>query len=215
MPESKSYNLCVFNDPMECEDCSLKNQIDCHFDLKKLIRFILSFFLIVSVGSIGLIFNRLFFEFIIFLIILSVFSIIFFEFWEIRILCSHCPFYAEERRTLHCYGNYGSLKVWKYHPEPMSKSEKVQLLIGFVFLFTIVNIPTIILLLNQFYIWSIFPLLTFILFLFVIRKYHCAYCNNFSCPLNSIPKEIIDAFLKKNPVMRDAWEKNGWIINNR
>ncbi|MFW9873309.1 MAG: hypothetical protein ACFFG0_09420 [Candidatus Thorarchaeota archaeon] len=35
----------------------------------------------------------------------------FFEFWEIRILCSHCPYYAEEGNTLHCIANYSNLKL--------------------------------------------------------------------------------------------------------
>jgi hypothetical protein len=27
-----------------------------------------------------------------------------------------------------------------------------------------------------------------------------------------MPKEVIDEFLKKNPVMKEAWEKKGWQI---
>lgn len=90
----------------------------------KLLRFVSTFLLVIITGSIGLLFNGLFEDFYAFLTVLVVFSIIFFEFWEIKILCTHCPFYTEEGRVLDCYGNYGSLKVWSYNPEPMSKSEK-------------------------------------------------------------------------------------------
>ena len=54
----------------------------------------------------------------------------FFFVWEARILCSHCPYWAEEGRILHCHANYGVIKIWRYHPEPMSKFEQVQFIVG-------------------------------------------------------------------------------------
>ncbi|MFX1238190.1 MAG: hypothetical protein ACFFAS_14810 [Promethearchaeota archaeon] len=212
MSKNNSYKLCIFGDKSECNECNLKEKLDCHFDLKKLICFGGLFFFIVITGSIGLIFNGLMVEFIISLISLVIFAIIFFEFWEIRILCSHCPFYSEKGKFLRCYGNYGSLKIWKYHPEPMSKNEKIQLLIGFVIIFSIIAIPIIILLLNQLYIWSVLPIIGYILWFYDIKKFHCPKCNNFSCPLNKQSKQVIDEFLKRNPVMKEAWEKSGWIV---
>ena len=44
----------------------------------------------------------------------------FFGFIETRVLCSHCPHYAEEGASLRCWANYGSPKLFKYRPGPMS-----------------------------------------------------------------------------------------------
>ena len=203
---------CISKKDADCINCPLQSQLDCHFSAKKLMRFGSSFFFIVFAGGVGLFLNGFFLELTIFLIVLLIYGIIFFEFWEIRILCSHCPFYTEEGRTIRCYGNYGSFKAWKYHPEPMSKSEKFQLFLGFALLFLIVNIPLILFIINQLYYWIIAPSLGLVLFLFIIKKYHCAKCPNFSCPFNSITKEIVNEFLKRNPVMRKAWEESGWKI---
>jgi hypothetical protein len=203
---------CISKKDSDCNNCSLQSHLDCHFNVKKLLRFASSFFFIVFVGGLGLFFNGFFLELTIFLLILLIYGIIFFEFWEIRILCSHCPFYAEKGRFLRCYGNYGSFKAWKYHPEPISKSEKYQLIIGFVLLFLIVSIPLIFFVIYQLFYWIIAFSLGFVIFLFIIKKYHCARCFNFSCLFNSKPKEVVDEFLKHNPVMRKAWEDSGWKI---
>ena len=203
---------CISKKDADCNNCPLQSQLDCHFNAKKLMRFATSFFFIVFMGGLGLFFNGFFLELTIFLIVLLIYGIIFFEFWEIRILCSHCPFYAEEGRTLRCYGNYGCFKVWKYHPEPMTKSEKIQLLLGFTLLFLIVNIPLFVFIINQLYFWIIAPSLGFLLFIFIVKTYHCPKCPNFSCPLNFMTKEVVDEFLKRNPVMRKAWEESGWKI---
>jgi hypothetical protein len=137
------------------------------------------------------------------------FWLIFFELWEIRILCSHCPYYAECGKTLHCIANYGSLKVWDYHPEPMSASEKVQLWIGFAIL---CGYPFPFMLLGGQILWAIVALWGCVMFFWTLRKYTCSQCVNFSCPLNSVPKEIVDAYLARNPVMQQAWEERGWSI---
>jgi len=206
MNSTKANELCMFDEAAGCNSCVLKNKLDCHFNLFKLLRFILWFFLIIITGSLALILNEFIMEFIIFLILLITFSIIFFEFWEIRILCSHCPFYAEEEKTLKCYGNYGSLKLWKYHPEPMSQSEKIQLYVGFLILFNIILLPSIILFWNQLILWGFIPVPFFILFLVNIKLKHCSRCPNFSCPFNSVAEEEVNLFLSKNPIMKEAWK---------
>jgi hypothetical protein len=60
-----------------------------------------------------------------------------------------------------------------------------------------------------FLIISIIEIIVFFSFLFLKR---CGDCLNFSCPFNHVKKEVVDAFLKKNPVMREAWEKAGYKI---
>ena len=50
---------------------------------------------------------------------------------EIRVMCSHCPHYAENGLTLSCWANHGMPKLWKFKPGPMSFLEKVVFLGGF------------------------------------------------------------------------------------
>ncbi len=199
------YDICIWKDSKECNDCSIQNKVICHFHIKYLLSFVGLFSVFVITVFIGVIMSGYGW----FLIGWIGFWIFFFEFWEIRILCRHCPYYAEEGRTLHCIANYSSLKIWKYHPEPMNKSEKIQLMIGFIIL---VGYPLIFLILgSQFIILIISIIEIFVFFSFLLIK-RCAKCMNFSCPFNRVEKECVDIFLKNNPVMRKAWEDSGYKL---
>jgi len=91
----------------------------------------------------------------------------------------------------------------------MNLSEKIQLLIGFIIL---VGYPLIFLILGSQFIFLIVSIIEiFAFFSFLITK-RCGSCLNFSCPFNHVKKEVIDCFLKKNPVMRKAWEEKGYKI---
>ena len=105
------------------------------------------------------------------------FWLFFFEFWEIRILCSHCPYYAEDRSSIHCIANYSSLKLWKYHPEPMNVSEKIQLIIGFIIL---MGYPLIFLVLGSQHIILIISIVEIIVFFTFLIIRRCRSCPNFS-----------------------------------
>ncbi|MBU7030586.1 MAG: hypothetical protein HXS48_26875 [Theionarchaea archaeon] len=112
---------------------------------------------------------------------------------------------------LHCIANYGSLKLWKFNPKPISTAEKIQLIIGFIILggypfpFLIVG--------NQFILGTI-ALWGLILFFWTLQKYTCSACVNFSCVLNRVPKAVVDEYLRRNPVMKKAWEEPGWPNGN-
>ncbi|MCK4480005.1 MAG: hypothetical protein KAV01_05725, partial [Candidatus Lokiarchaeota archaeon] len=115
-------DICVWKDTAECGTCPINGKLICHFQRKYLFSFIGFFFVFAITAFVGVIMAGYGW----FLLGWVGFWLFFFEFWEIRILCSHCPYYAEEGRKLHCIANYGSLKLWKYHPEPMNLSEKIQ-----------------------------------------------------------------------------------------
>jgi hypothetical protein len=55
-------------------------------------------------------------------------------------------------------------------------------------------------------------LLAGVSFILVLKTFFCPTCVNFSCPMNTVPKTVIDEYLKKNDVMRKAWEESGWSI---
>ena len=61
-----------------------------------------------------------------FLIIYLVFIFLFFFVIEIRINCSHCPYYAENGKFfLDCPGNNVFPKIWKFNPKPIRPIEKI------------------------------------------------------------------------------------------
>ena len=43
----------------------------------------------------------------------------------------------------------------------------------------------------------------------------CSRCANFPCPMNNMPKALVDAYLQDNPVMLKAWRNNGYSLGSR
>lgn len=146
---------------------------------------------------------------------------------ETRILCSHCPYYSREGLMLHCLANHGFIRFYKYHPEPMNTFERVLLIIGFILFGTLpllAQVPSIVTVATA----TPFDKLVFITlvsllgasvigvifsFTFLFTRI-CTKCVNFSCPFNKVPKEFVDSYLDKNPVMKKAWlEKEKKITN--
>ena len=202
------YNICCWRALSECKDCPLAGRLKCRYNSGDLFHFMGLFWTFAIPAFIGMIGGGYGW----YILGEAGFMIIFFNFWEIRILCSHCPYYAEKGKILRCIANYGSLKVWKYHPEPMRNSEKVQLIIGFIILFIY---PFIFLIIGKQYIFTLLTAWGGIMFVWTLRKYTCSKCINFSCPLNRVSKDVVDEYLKRNPVMRRAWEENGWQIGGK
>lgn len=203
--QGNPYDICTWRPKSECAGCPLEGELKCRFKRGDLFHFIGMFGVYAIPAITGVI--RAGYGW--YLLGWIAFWLVFFELWEIRILCSHCPYYAERGTTLHCIANYGSLKVWKYHPEPMSTLEKAQLWLGFAIL---VGYPFPFMLLGGSYLWALSTLWAAVIFFWTLRRYTCSQCVNFSCPLNGVPKENVDAYLKRNPVMRQAWEESGWQI---
>jgi hypothetical protein len=140
-----------------------------------------------------------------------VFWIFFFGFWEIKILCSHCPFYAKEGFGLECIANFGCPKFWKYNPAPINRWEKFQLVVGFGILF---GYPIYFSIIGEQYLWAGLTALGTIVFFVILGRNTCSKCVNFSCLFNRVPKEVVDEYLQKNEVMRKAWEEAGYKIGN-
>ena len=214
---------CTWDDEARCYECELRDKLDCRWNKSLLMRFYKGGAITMISGAVGLIITGLFVSWLP-LIIYAGFWIFFFGFFEIRVLCSHCPYYSEEGKILHCLANHGSIKLWKYHPEPMNSWEKLGFLGGAI---TFVTFPVIAELFGLFTIlnssvqgglsllFSILIILSTIggvYFFKVLITRICPHCVNFSCPLNQVPKEVVDSYLMRNPVMKEAWESNGYII---
>jgi hypothetical protein len=190
---------CTAQPASECEDCSLKGPLMCRYEARDTTHFfmiILPFF-VTAIG--GMIVSGYGW----WLIGWMAYMLFFFFVWEARVLCSHCPYWAAEGRVLRCHANYGVIKIWRYRPQPMSRSEQVQFLAGVV---VFILYPLIFLLAGEEYLLAAIGLASAASFGYLLRRNICSRCVNFSCPLNNVPKEVANAFLRRNPMMRQAWE---------
>jgi hypothetical protein len=182
-----------------CQDCVLSNRLQCHFNLWVLLRFLAIAFPAFIFAGVGI--ARVNAWLLLPWIVLA-FS--YFGFIEIRVMCSHCPHYAElETKSLQCWANYGSPKLWKFNPGPMTIAEKVVFFIG---LGLIAGYPLVILLISN--AW-----LLFIMFIVAVTgmgalmsRIMCNRCMNFACPFNRVETSLREAFFNLNPTIANSWK---------
>ncbi|MCW4036215.1 MAG: hypothetical protein NWE75_03390, partial [Candidatus Bathyarchaeota archaeon] len=46
-------------------------------------------------------------------------------------------------------------------------------------------------------------------FFYLLNRFYCPRCVNFSCPFNKVPGDMVEEYLGNNPAMKDAWSKRG------
>ncbi|MGC1120242.1 MAG: hypothetical protein WBA22_04030 [Candidatus Methanofastidiosia archaeon] len=201
MDECHPYSLCSWGPEPNCQNCALTPYLKCRFNRGDLFQFAGLFLTFAFPSLIGMVQSG----YTWYILIWIAFLLFFFNVWESRILCRHCPFYAEKSRILHCIANYGVVKLWKYTPTPISWREKVQLLAGFIILG---GYPFPFLILGRQIILAFLALWGLIIFFWTLQKYVCSSCVNFSCLLNRVDKDVVDQYLDKNPVIRDAWNQS-------
>ena len=228
MGSNNPHSICTWDDQSDCLACNIQAKLACKWDKKILSGFhgiawsplLTIIFGIVVVGFLTGLWWPLYAYIIYFFLMFGVF--------EIRFLCSHCPYYAEEGKTLHCLANHGSYKFWSYHPEPLNRFEKFMMFflvvtIFFVFPLSILGYGIWYLSVNyaDYGLISLLGLIgitaaslvSSISFFTTLKIFFCPNCVNFSCPLNTVPKPVIDEYLKKNETMKKAWEESGWVID--
>jgi hypothetical protein len=198
--------ICMFKESSNCINCEIKDCLKCRFEKRHLLSFITSFLIFAIPAVLGMIFSGYGW----FLLGWIGFMLIFFNIWESHILCRHCPFYAEKGNILHCIANYGCYKLFKYNPKPMDRFEKFQLILGFIIL---AGYPLFFILITQQYLFLLISILGLIAFFTILLIKTCSRCINFSCPFNRVPKNIVDSYLKKNPIMKEAWLEHGYQID--
>jgi len=200
------HHICTWEPESDCAACENQDKLICRMHTGDLVQFLLLVLNIFIPAVAGMILAG----YGTWLVGYAAFWVFFFGFFEIRILCSHCPFYAERGFVLHCPANYGLPKFWRYHPEPMSRLEKGLLLISFVVLF---GYPVPFLVLGGQYLLLLLTIVAGTVWLVVMLRNVCRRCVNFSCPLNRVPKEVVDSYLRRNDVMRQAWESCGYTLD--
>lgn len=204
-PLDSAHTLCTWKDADECADCHMAGNLMCRFNPRDLAGFLLGFLPFGIAVIAGVIRGGYGWSLLVWL----VFWVLFFFVWEARVLCSHCPFWAEEGRILHCHANYGVIKIWAFRPSPMRQIEKAQFVLG-ASLF--VAYPLIFMLLGGQYLLVLIALASALSAGFNLKRNGCSRCVNFSCPANGVPKPLVDAYLRRNPVMRHAWEASGYRL---
>ena len=219
---------CTWANQSSCVRCELQGKLNCRWDGR-----LLKFFLLNQVPSLVMAFFGLTLIGIITggwwpLILYGAACLLLWIFGvETRLLCTHCPFYTEDSKTLHCYALHGSPKIWRYRPGPMNWAEKAMLTVyfGFLLLFPVAaqawGIWFIAASLANFGLFALLgmigitlaTLMTEMQFIYVLSENYCSRCVNFSCPGNRVPKSTVDAYLKRNPVMKEAWQKSGYRLS--
>jgi MFS family permease len=196
--------------------------LDCKLDKNQQKVSMLAVFSSLIIGVFGLIITGLIISNWWILTFYIVFIILFFFVIEIRITCSHCPYYAQKSKHLDCPGNNIFLKIWKFHPEPMNHYEKVGSTMGFVLIgaipilsqlysvwFFLSNNPNTSLILVFGLLGVLLAtILSFLMFYSLFLLTYCSRCINFSCLFNKVPQDLIDEYLKRNPVIKEAWKKS-------
>ncbi len=180
-----------------CEGCPVGKDIHCHFQGRDLTAFLLSVIPSFIIGGAGILHINAWW-----LIPWLVIIFGYFGFVEIRVMCSHCPHYAEPGKSLQCWANYGSPRLWKYRPGPMSTMEKFVFLTGLVLIW---GYPLAFLLFGLQWFFLAIYLLTSISFFVTLRHSNCSQCMNFACPLNTVDEKVRAEFFKRNPAI--AWGK--------
>jgi hypothetical protein len=182
---------------MTCNDCIVRDALHCHFALRDLMHFLLVASPSILLGGAG-IYHINGWMLIPWLILI----IGYFGFVEIRVMCSHCPHYAEEGISLKCWANYGSPKIWKYRPGPMTFSEKVIFFSGIALIW---GYP-LIFMITDFQIFLLFVyLLSAAGFYLALKTFFCSQCMNFACPFNTVGNEVRKGFFEHNPGLAKAW----------
>jgi len=192
----KPIATCVATD---CTDCPVTTVIHCHFRPKELVHFLLISLPSFLIGGAGVLTSGAW-PLALWVAIMAGF----FGFLEIRVMCSHCPHYAEKGPTLGCWANHGSPKFWKYRPGPMSALEKLMFLGG---LAVVWGYPLPFLAIGERWFLLVLYILTNAGFFMTLKLFLCSQCMNFACPLNSVGQTARDLFFQRNPSVAEHWGK--------
>ena len=184
----------------DCRNCPTADSIHCHFRPMELFHFLLISYPPFLIGGAAVL-NIGFMPLAIWIgVIIS-----FFGFVEIRVMCSHCPHYAEKGSTLSCWANHGSPKLWKYRPGPMSLAEKAVFIGGLIVVW---GYPLPFFIIGEIWFQLGLYLLVTTGFFVSLKRFLCTQCMNFACPLNGAPETARNLFFERNPVVAKAWGKD-------
>lgn len=211
---------CIADESSDCEDCDLKGELICKFELKFAHKFMAGNTLYRILAVIVFIFAGLITQQWWMGISYVALTLLTFFLIEPRLLCSHCPQYEIDGKFLKCWALRGMPKLWKYRPYPINKTERtIMLIIG-----SIIDLAP--------YLGFIYGLIVFIMhpmnYLFAgigliiitiiftgmvgyfskfLIGYTCKHCANFSCAMNKVSSEVKEKYFEKNPNLKAKYEE--------
>ena len=180
-----------------CDACPVSETLQCHFTSRDLLRFLSISMPSFLFGGVGIYLANGWL-----LVPWLILIVAYFGFVEIRVMCSHCPHYAESDSSLRCWANYGAPKLWSYRPGPMTRVEKLVFFGGFVVIWGYPLVPLIAGL--QWILLAVYILATAGFFT-ILKISFCSRCMNFACPLNAVGAETRGRFFDRNPGVAKAW----------
>lgn len=175
----------------DCLACPIQGAVHCHFRLSDLARFLAIALpsLLLAAAAVRMYDARL-------LGLWAVGSGAFFGLVEIRVLCSHCPHYAEPGRVLRCWANRYSPKLWRYRPGPLSRTERLVFFSGIAVIW---GFPLALGVLGGESVLVAGIVVSSVGFYAALRRRFCSQCMNFACPLNIVPQAVQIQFRLLNP----------------
>jgi len=224
--DKNPYNICTWDDNSDCDNCKDNNLLFCKLDKKLQNAFTILFTPCIVVAFFGLILVCILTGTWWYLIAYGAFFMMLFPVIEFGVLCRHCPYYANSGKKISCPAGSGTPKTYKYNPRPMNKWEHRVMYIYYTFM---IGFPIFVIGYGIYFIADNYSqyghiallgmigieaalILTMMAFNFCLSIYVCRKCVNFSCPLNRVEKPLVDEYLKKNPIMKEAWEKAGYKL---
>lgn len=174
-----------------CADCALSGRVHCHFRVRDFVSF-----MAIALPSLFLAAWAIARFRSVFLYAWVALCILFFGLVETRVLCSHCPHYAEPSPLLRCWANWGTPKLWRNRSGALSGLERAILYAGFAAVWGS-PLPFV----HVSFGWQ--GLLVYAIatggFFAVLRWAFCSRCINVHCPMNRVPAVIRERFLLLNP----------------
>lgn len=224
--EENPDDLCAWNDNSDCENCGDRNLLFCKVDSKLQKAFLILFAPCITLAFFGLTLMGIMTGHWWMLILYGAFFMVLFPAIEFGVLCRHCPFYGNSSKMLTCVAGSGIPKTYKYNPRPLNRWERLTMYCYYTFM---IGFPIFTVGYGVYYVAAnsgvfsntallamigleIGLILTFIAFNYCLNVYICRKCVNFSCPWNRVPKKVVDDYLRINPVMKEAWEKTGYKL---
>ncbi len=192
MSNQETNNIfCSVQKSPDCDSCTNRTNLMCRYDPADTLHFFMIFLplLVSAVGGVIVTGNGMY------LWGWLAYAIFFFFIWEANVLCSHCPYWSEPSRILHCHANYGVFKFFRYKPQPMSQSEQIQFIVGALIL---ALYPVGILVVARQFLLAGIATASVVSFGYLLYRNICVKCVNFSCPLNHVSESYRSAYQKKN-----------------
>lgn len=126
---------------------------------------------------------------------------VFFGYVEARVLCRHCPHYAEEGFLLKCHANYGLPKIPGYSPGALTRGEEIVFLV-YVGVLVLYYIPFFVL--GGQWLLLLIATLALVTWAWTLLRTQCTRCYHVFCPLNQVPEELREEFFDHYPAFARA-----------